>query len=305
MLSGIFVKKEEENKMKWIDVRLRPPYRSLMGANKMASLEINKNYSDSFGLGNYVSPSRFYVYGENPDSTTAMELLMQEMEEANIGMGFVAPRNAKGATNADVAELIALYPEQFAGFVGISPAQVALGLQEIEQYVLQGNLIGVSMEPTHVGWGASQCRINDASLMPIYEMCEQHQLPFMLAWGGFIGSDYIWTNPDDLFEIINKFPDLKILVNHAGFPHVLLMCHMAYKHPNLFLAPDMYSSNCPGAQDYIAAANYLAPQNFCFGSAYPLLDLRAMADHYKKVIRADHFEDIMYNNAMRFIGREV
>lgn len=58
----------------------------------------------------------------------------------------------------------------------------------------------------------------------------------------------------------------------------------------------------PGGKDYIEAANYMIPNKFLYGSAYPCVDVEGSVAYYLEHLRPEVVEDVMYRNAARFLG---
>ena len=81
------------------------------------------------------------------------------------------------------------------------------------------------------------------------------------------------------------------------------MCQLAVNHNNLYLAPDFYLIESPGAADYITAANYLLQERLMFASAYPLMPLKEASAYYMNCgISEEALPKIMYENAVEFLG---
>ena len=279
--------------MYYIDARLRPPYGSFIeGFYNKEKWSARKKFAGEFGLD--LAPS-FYA--------ADIDLCIQEMKEANIGLGIAAPRRGWGIGNEDLPKLLAEYSDYFVGFITLLPTDMEESLAEIDKYIINGPCTGVYMEPAH-DTAKEKMEICDERIYPIYEKCVENNIPISYGFGGFIGTDFIWQKPESLLKVVKDFPKLKLNLNHAGFPYVLQTCHVAYRNKNVFLSPDLYSCQAPGRQDYISAANYLIPTSILFGSAYPLVDFRLVAKVYEQDILPHNLENVMYKNAARFLGLE-
>ncbi len=61
--------------------------------------------------------------------------------------------------------------------------------------------------------------------------------------------------------------------------------------------------NVPGNREYLDAANYLIPEKFMFGTAYPCVDMRQAAAYYKQWgLRAEVMQAVMFDNAVRVLN---
>lgn len=278
----------------YIDARFRPPYGSFIeGFYAKEKWQAREKFADEFGLA--LAPS-FYE--------ASMDLCLAEMKEVGIGLAVAAPRRGWGIGNEDLPKLLADYPTQFIGMATLVPTDLETALAELQEYVIDGPCTGIYMEPAH-DTAQEKMTIDDERLYPIYQKCVEEGIPISYGYGGFIGTDFIWQKPEGLLKVVKDFPDLRLNLNHAGFPYVLETCHIAYRNRNLFLSPDLYSFHAPGSQDYIEAANHLLSQSIVFGSAYPLVDFRLGVRIYEQSIRPEVLDNIMCGNAKRFLGIEA
>lgn len=274
--------------MSIIDFRVRPPY----GSIKESLLYTRQPRSEeSWGL----KTSRSIIL-------ESMPLFIEEMDEAGITRAVVPLRRAFGHKNEDLLSLMQEYPGRFIGSPCIDPnLAIQTSLQEIEDYVLEGPCSVIMMEP---GKCKKPMQANDRRIWPIYEMCQENHIPVLLSFGGFIPPSLTYNEPYRIEEIAVAFPELKLVVCHAGWPFVQEMIHVAYFRKNVYLVPDMYMVNCAGAQDYIAAANYMLKDKILLGSAYPILSMKENVEYVRSKIRPEVWEKISYKNAATVLGIE-
>ena len=77
----------------------------------------------------------------------------------------------------------------------------------------------------------------DSAYFPFYAVCVDLGIPLSIH----TSANWTRTRPSDLGhprhidQIACEFPDLKILMSHAGYPWVLEACLTAWKHPNVYL----------------------------------------------------------------------
>ncbi len=272
-----------------IDFRMRPPFGTFLHSflYNVPALE--------------ASAAKLDFHVSDAIKQTSMELLIQEMDEANVVKAVVPIRKTTKGDNNDIAKLQAQYPDRFIGLAWIDPLQGALALQDIENFVTEGPCTGITMEPaidtTPIKWKA-----DDKKIYPVYELCEEKDIPILFTWGGLM-SDFNDYNPVSLLHICNDFPNLKIVLAHGCFPWVHAICQVALQYPNLYIAPDIYMfSKYPGAADYYTAANYILQDQFIFGSVYPGLPLKVAVDDYLAHLRPEVAEKVMYKNAAKVLG---
>ena len=278
--------------MKIIDVRLRPPFRPYLDKNGMFDTEATNPFAISIFYKN------FGMNMSESMKTASMEKLFEEMDHAGEMTGVVSIRkNARGYENDALLDLLKTYPNRFLGACGIAPDSSEETLATLRNCVLEGPCVTAFMEP-----GFHQTMIDDEKIFPTYEFCEQHNIPLLISFGGFHGSTDDYCLPIHADHVASTFPKLKIALCHGGWPWVEAAVRLAFKAPNVYLSPDIYALHAAGAQSYIEAANYMLRDKMLYGSAYPCVDIESSVALYLQKLRPEVVEDIMYNNAARFLN---
>lgn len=279
--------------MKIFDMRLRPPFGSIcegMFNNPGRELFEPESFAHRFGM----------TIGESARQKS-MDLFIEEMDEAGITAGAVLIRRSTGMDNGDLEKLDALWPGRFVGVAGIDP-HAPDALAEIDRYVVNGVARAVLVEP---GFCRPALRADDRVIYPVYEKCQDENIPVYISFGGFVAPDLSYTDPMIIERVALDFPKLKLVIAHGGWPYVGGICHVAFEREGVYLAPDLYTMNVPGNRDYLDAANYLIPEKFLFGTAYPCVDMRQAVAYYMRWgLRPEVMEGVMYGNAARLLGLE-
>ena len=279
--------------MKIFDMRLRPPFGSIcegMFNNPGRELFEPESFAHRFGM----------TIGESARQKS-MDLFIKEMDEAGITAGAVLIRRSTGMDNGDLEKLDALWPGRFVGVAGIDP-HAPDALAEIDRYVVNGVARAVLVEP---GFCRPALRADDRVIYPVYEKCQDENIPVYISFGGFVAPDLSYTDPMIIERVALDFPRLKLVIAHGGWPYVGGICHVAFEREGVYLAPDLYTMNVPGNRDYLDAANYLIPEKFLFGTAYPCVDMRQAVAYYMRWgLRPEVMEGVMYGNAARLLGLE-
>ena len=277
-----------------IDIRNRPPFKSIKD-HYLFTKERRVSFANRFGLGLSSSIEE-----------KSMDLYLQEMDQCGISKAVVPMRKCtaggpNGMDNQDLVELLAQYPDRFIGFAGIDPLDGLEALAEIQKFVVEGACHGIIMEP---GYCKEPLYITDERIYPIYELCQNENIPVLLSFGGFVAPDSDYNRPQLINQLAKEFPKLRMTMAHGGWPFAQEMCHIAFNWENVYISPDIYAVNVPGYQDFLAAANYFVPEKVIFGSAYPVLTMKDTVDFYLRHIKEEYQERIMYQNALRFLGME-
>ena len=278
--------------MKIIDIRMRPPFKPYLGKNNM----FDTKATNPFAI------SKFYKnFGMNMSKsmkTASIEDLFKEMDQVGEVTGVVSIRkNQNGFENDALTDLLAKYPKRFLGACGIPAAGEKETLPILQKYICEGPCVAAFMEP-----GFHGIKIDDEKIFSTYEFCEKNNIPLMISFGGFHGNTDDFCLPIYADHIAATFPNLKIALCHGGWPWVTAAVRLAFKAPNVYLSPDIYALHAAGAVDYIEAANYMLREKFIYGSAYPCVDLQSSVKLYLEKLRPEVVEDIMYNNAVRFLN---
>ena len=277
-----------------IDMRLRPPYKSIMKMN-------------FFETPQFIAPLVEKNGGHMPLSCfeKSMDMLIQEMDEAGIDMGVVPIRTSQGVRNEDLLDLLQEYPDRFIGMAGVDPTEGLLkALDTIDEYVLNGPCKGIVMELPFCTGGP--VHVDDPMLTVIYEKCERDRVPVYLQWGGLFAPDLGLYDPIELDHVAAKYPKMTIICGHAGWPYVTQMCQICICRQNVYLAPDTYMTpNTPGYEDYVIAAKNMLSDRICFSTAYPLATIAETKKSFDELPVSDEIKDnIFCNNAKRALNLE-
>ncbi len=275
---------------KVIDWRLRPPFGSFKGSTIFAA---------ATGSSNLANPN-----APRSAKEFSMDYLIEEMDEANVVKAVVPIR--KENDNDDIARIQAAYPGRFEGLAHIDPFEGQKALMDIDKYVINGPAKGIILEPGQIFLQDSM-RTDDKRLFPIYEKCQAENVLITLTFGGFFGRALEYYNPEALDRVAINFPDLKIVLTHAGFPYIRETCWIAMHRPNIYLSPDFWIlSTNPGYQDYVIAANNALQNQFIFGSVYPGgAGLKGAIEDLQKVgIKDNVLPKFLYKNAANLLGIE-
>jgi predicted TIM-barrel fold metal-dependent hydrolase len=131
-----------------------------------------------------------------------------------------------------VAALAERHPDRFIPFAG---ADVLAGMDAVrafEELVRGRGFRGLSVRPFMVGLPA-----DDRRYYPLYAKCVELDVPVS------IHSSANWTtvsvsdlgHPRHIDVVAADFPELKLIMSHAGYPWVLESALLAWKYPNVYL----------------------------------------------------------------------
>ena len=178
-------------------------------------------------------------------------------------------------------------------------------------------LTGLKLYPTY-----DQYSPDDHELaFPIFRKAQELNIPVMVHQSSApnIHSVLGFARPFLLDEVGRSFPDLKILVCHAGMPWVDECIALAAKHPNFYVDISYYSSVLSEKETLLylhnCMSNGLPLAKVCWGTDYPLFEtpenlLKKFMNINKHAealevepISQKNMDGILGNNYLNFIKR--
>ncbi len=277
--------------MSIIDFRLRPPVPAFVGSMLYAQGPVREMFYERVGL-------------EEAPSVKArsMDLLIEEMDAADVKMGLVMGRRSSlfGSIDNDViAGILDAHSGRFIGAAAINPLDAKESIKSIQQAMARG-FKAVNIEP---GICDVPMYVDDRRLYPIYGYCEENKIPTIIMAGGLAGPDATCTSPERIDRVCSDFPAMKVAISHGGYPWVTEVLQVVFCHPNLYLSTDVYFYNFPGMDDYVKAADGYLCDRFLYGSAYPIGAVQSFAEWFQTLpIRPESMERVLYRNAAEFLG---
>lgn len=122
------------------------------------------------------------------------------------------------------------YPDKITAFFGIDPRRPAAA-DSYERAITEWRVTGLKLHPT-VGYYP-----HDRACYPLYELCVAHGLPVLLHSGPMPHPRLYsrFTHPLEFDEVAADFPDLTIILGHAGGEWWTEAVTIARSHPNILL----------------------------------------------------------------------
>mgnify|MGYP002772378085 CR=1 FL=1 len=272
-------------KYKVIDWRLRPPY---------GSFKNNKIFNDEKHLKNPAYPPSARQF--------SMDLLIQEMDAAGVEIGVVPFR--AGQDHNDIEKLMTAYPGRFECMAHIDP-YAEDPVADIDKWIVHGKAKLAIIEPGQY-FIKKAIPADDSLLFPIYEKCQAENIVLTIVHGGLYSDSLELYNPIYIDRVAKRYPDLKIVITHGGWPYTTEICHVAYMRPNVYISPDCYLSKTqPGWESYVTAANNSLKDKIIFGSVYPGRSMqRVINDYIEAGISEEALPKVFYHNAAQLLGLE-
>lgn len=277
-----------------IDFRLRPPIAGFKRAVMFANPDRTARMGRCAGM--EPAPSLY---------SARIEDTLQEMDDAGISLGVIPARRGSAvlgdASNEEVATFVREHPNRFVGFGAPDLSDLPTAAKEIEQLSGQSQFKGVVLEP---GQQSPPLYSDDPSLFPIYDVCQQLNLPVILMAGGNAGPDITFTSPQLVEHVATEFPRLELIIVHGGWPWVTEILYVAFRRENVYISPDWYIYGMPGWRDYVDAGNGFLQDRYIFATAYPFIPMGSAVKRFRKLFRPEVLPKLMSGNGLRLLRME-
>jgi predicted TIM-barrel fold metal-dependent hydrolase len=134
--------------------------------------------------------------------------------------------------NELVAGLAERHPGRMIPFAGVDVLKGMDAVRELEHWISERGFRGLSLRPFMIGLPAS-----DRRYYALYAKCAELGVPLSIH----TSANWTTVSPSDLGHprhidvVAADFPELRIVMSHAGYPWVLEACLLAWKYPNVYL----------------------------------------------------------------------
>ncbi len=241
--------------------------------------------------------------------------ILAELDNAAITRSLISgfdERSTCGVTfvrNESVAALVGRHPDRFIAFAGADIMRGSAALAELEHWVVERGFSGLSLRPFMIGRPAT-----DSAYFPFYAKCVELGIPLSIHTSG----NWTRTRPSDLGhprhidEVACHFPDLTILMSHAGYPWVLEACLVAWKHPKVYLElgahrPKYFTAPGAGWEPLMRFGQTTIADKIVYGTGAFLINrpYSQLCDEMRSLpVKPDVLEAWLWRNAARLLKLE-
>lgn len=257
-----------------------------------------------------VSEEEFGAYIQS--RRLADDEILAALDEAGVTYSLITgfdERSTCGVTfvhNESVAALVDRHPDRFIAFAGVDIMRGNSALAELEHWVTERGFRGLSLRPFMIGRPAT-----DRAYFPFYAKCVELGIPLSIH----TSANWTRTRPSELGhprhidEVACHFPDLTILMSHAGYPWVLEACLVAWKHPNVYLElgahrPKYFATPGAGWEPLLRFGQTTIRDKVVYGSGAFLINrpYRQLCDEMRALpVEPMALEDWLWRNAARLL----
>jgi predicted TIM-barrel fold metal-dependent hydrolase len=209
-------------------------------------------------------------------------------------------------SNESVAAIAGRHPDRFVPFAGVDVFRGAEAVRELETWIERG-FRGLSLRPFMTGIPADDPRYD-----PFYEACVRLGVPVSMH----ASANWTRSRPSDLghprhFDAVAcRFPELRLILSHAGYPWVLEACLLAWKHPNVYLElaahrPRYFTAPGAGWEPLLRFGQSTIQDKILYGTGAFLI-ARPPGELVQEMkglpIRREVLEKWLWRNAARLLG---
>ena len=224
-----------------------------------------------------------------PSST---DRLIEEMDGAGVARAVILGQDTHATDNPAfrnytlkndfLASLASKSGDRLVPFAGVDPNAGPEALGELKRAVDR-----LGMQGLKIHGSANSVFLNDqAKMFPIYEFCEERSVPILFHTGttGLGDCEIKYSKPELLDEVCSRFPDLRLVMAHFGWPWSDVTIALALRHPNVFIDVSGWKPKYlpPSLFPYL---NGILQDRFLFGTDYPMLRQRDWMDDFETNLR--------------------
>ncbi len=209
--------------------------------------------------------------------------------------------------NELVAALAERFPQRFIPFAGVDVLRGMAAVRELEHWVRERGFRGLSLRPFMIKLPA-----DDRRYYPFYAKCVELQIPLSIHtsanWTTVSVSDL--GHPRHIDVVAADFPELKIIMSHAGYPWVLEAVQLAWKYPNVYLElaahrPKYFAAPGAGWEPLMRFGQTTIQDKVLFGTGWFLIGrapVELLQEFRALPIRPEVMEKWLFRNAAQLLG---
>jgi hypothetical protein len=278
-----------------IDFRVVPRVKECLGAwTPPGTIRPHQRYLDLYRMRERVEPM-------------PLEQQVAEMRAAGVERAVICAADnqtvwGRRTPNEFMAGLVEQFPDFFVAFAGADPHKGMQAVRDLDHAIRHLGLKGLNVGP----W-LHQMLPNDKRYYPLYAKACELGVPVVVHCSSHFDPQVPMEtgNPVHLDEVAGYFPDLKLIASHAGWPWVLQMVAVAWRHPNVYLE---FSGILPRYWEKDLVERFETPileGRVLWATDYPLIEWKRSIDQVLELPLSDETKhDVLYGNAARLLGIE-
>ena len=229
---------------------------------------------------------------------------VEQLDEAGIEWSLI-----DAGSHEKTAEIVAQFPDRFAGVAIADPRDGMKAVRELERAVKELGLKSFYATPFRFG-----IRASDKKFYPLYAKAVELDIPVFVYTTMTYRTDFPMDigHPRYLDEVAMDFPELRIIAGLGGWPWVPDMIGVARRHQNVYIStaghrPKYFAMPGSGWEMLMQFGNTLLQDRIVFASSWwtyamPIGEVvREMKD---LPLKDSVMEKWLYHNARRLFQLE-
>jgi uncharacterized protein len=243
------------------------------------------------------------------DPNGALASYLAAYDEAGISTVVVKARDVETTfglkiKNEDVAAFCKTQGSRFVGFAGVDPHKGMAAVRELEFAAKELGLRGLNIQCFE-----NKVAINDPKLYPLYAKCIEMDIPVNIHVGINFSTETSmeYGRPALLDQVMMHFPDLRVIASPPGWPWVMELIGVAWRHANVYIGlvamrPKYLGVENSGYEPLLQYGNTVLQDRMIFGSAWPMQPIRqAIADIEALPLKDTTKRKWLHDNAARLL----
>jgi len=170
--------------------------------------------------------------------------IISEMDEAGVekacivSMDFSTYYGVELVTNEDVSRIALAYPNRFIPFASVDPSMGRLAVYKLIHAVKNLGCRGLKLVPP-----VQHFDFSDPKHFPLWETALELNIPIWTHAAhqtSHPGSDARLGHPMLIESVALRYPDLRIILGHCGFPWIWETWSMVVRHKNVYVDISTY-----------------------------------------------------------------
>ena len=240
-------------------------------------------------------------------NVVSIEEALAEIRAAGMVRAVVTGRDIEStyrspSTNPAVRACVQAAPDIFAGFYGFDPMKGMKAVAALRAAATCGDFCGASIDPA-----MAHMPLDHPRFYMLYTTCCDLDIPITVTTGlspfmpNVVMDD---CHPSRLDRVATDFPELKLVISHAGYPWVTETMAVAMRHDHVCLDFSAVEY-MPGVRDALMTALFhpMLTTKILFSSASPFNSLKNALDFYESLnLDEETMDRLMYANAAAVLG---
>ena len=235
-----------------------------------------------------------------------VEDIIRDMNEAGVqkacivAMDLTVHYGVEWVTNEDVFRIASAHPDRFIPFASVDPSMGQAAIDKLIHAVKNLKCRGLKLVPP-----VQHFDFSDPKHYPLWETALELDIPVWTHTAHQMshpGSDARLGHPMLVEPVALKYPELKIILGHCGFPWQWEAWSLVLRHPNVYVDISSYT-NLYNHLPWDAYSKYGLEGKVFFATDYPLFSFKDALRSLENVHLSPDFEKkILYENAMKLFG---